>query len=261
MKKHQFRQETEAVRGGTSLAKKNGRSRTYKLSSHKRPSPARLAACRVGDGAGNLKRFQLPEGRCGSPITYGLAILYRPPAAGDFNMKKHQFRQETEAVRGGTEPRQEERSALPADLSDFDLRGHRPAGAGARHSYRQLLHALRQSHAYGRRECHRRTGRHRRGATVLFGNGRDHHFDSGAGEGGRPYRGAARYLRRRDQVLVAVAAETGDRNHIRRYQRHGTARARDPAQTQRSCTSNRRRIQTCGSSIWKRLRPWRASTA
>ena len=120
--------------------------------------------------------------------------------------------------------------ALHADLPDLDLRGHRHAGAGARHSYRQLLHALRQSHEYGRRECHRRTGRHGCGAAVLFGHGRDHHFDSVAGEGGRPHRGATRYLWRRDQVPFAVAAEAGNRNDVCRYQRHRAARARHPAQ-------------------------------
>jgi cystathionine beta-lyase/cystathionine gamma-synthase len=31
--------------------------------------------------------------------------------------------------------------------------------------------------------------------------------------------------------------------------------------TQNSCTSNRRRIPTCGSSTWKRLRPWRVNAA
>src|ERR1019366_7131877 len=155
------------------------------------------------NGAGNLERFQVYE----RGLSYEKASV---PSGNRGGTRRHQ-------------PRQKERSAPPADLSDFDLRGHRPAGAGARHSYRQLLHTLRQSHAYGRRECHRRTGRHGRGAVVLFRHGRDHHFDSLAGEGGRPYRGAARYLRRRDQVLVAVAAEAGDRNDVRRYQRYGTA--------------------------------------
>ena len=179
----------------------------------------------------------------------------------DSRMKKHEFRQETEAVRGGTSLAQEERTALHTDLSDFDLRSHRHAGAGARHSYRQLLHALRQSHAYGRRECHRRTGGHGCGAAVFFGHGRDHHFDSFAGEGGRPYRGAARYLRRRDQVSFAVAAEAG-RSKLRSSTPTTSSSTSAPSgPTPGSCTSNRRRIQTCGSSIWRKLRRWRASTA
>ena len=175
-------------------------------------------------------------------------------------MKKHRV---SSGNRGGTRwhrPRQEEWTARHADLSDFDLRSHRHAGAGARHSYRQLLHALRQSHAYGRRECHRRTGRHGRGAAVLFGHGRDHDFDSFAGEGGRPYRGAARYLWRRDQVPFAVAAEAGDRNDIRRHQRHRAARARDPAQhkapahrvADESQRAGRRSGKNCGAGAQAR---------
>src|SRR5208283_5566141 len=105
------------------------------------------------DGAGNLEIFQVYE----RGLSYEKASV---PSGNRGGSRRHQ-------------PRQTERSALPADLSDFDLRGHRPAGAGARHSYRQLLHTLRQSHAYGRREGRRRTGRHGRGAAVLFRHGRD----------------------------------------------------------------------------------------
>jgi len=47
-----------------------------------------------------------------------------------------------------------------------------------------FLHALRQSHAYGRRECQSPNWRARMRRCCSVGHGRDHHFDSFAGEGG-----------------------------------------------------------------------------
>jgi cystathionine beta-lyase/cystathionine gamma-synthase len=140
-------------------------------------------------------------------------------------MKKRQYRRETEAVRGGNEPGEEKRSAVHSDLSDFDLRSHRHAGAGARHTTGQLLHALRQSHAHGRRKRHRRTGRHGCGAALLFRHGCDHDFVSFARESGDHivaqrdiYGGVTKFL---SQWLPKLGVETTfvDTNDMEQHER------------------------------------------
>jgi len=145
-------------------------------------------------------------------------------------MKKHRFRRETEAVRGGTDigkktDRSPRRSIRPQPSKPPTCRSR---CASFPPTASTPVTAIPQ---YRRRKCHRRTGRRRRRPVVLFRYGRDHDFDSLAGEGGRPHRGAARYLWRSHQVPFDLAAQAGHRDDIRRHQRHRAARARHSPNT------------------------------
>ena len=72
-------------------------------------------------------------------------------------MKKHEFHQETEAVRGGTSLHKKNGPlATPIyQTSTFEVTDSQEQ-LRATHT-RPLLHALRESHAYGSGECDRRT--------------------------------------------------------------------------------------------------------
>jgi hypothetical protein len=53
--------------------------------------------------------------------------------------------------------------------------------------------------------------------TFYVRRGRHHHDNPGLAEGGRSHRGSARYLRRSDKILHAMAAQAEYRDHVRRY--------------------------------------------
>ena len=179
---------------------------------------------------------------------------------GEHRMKKAQIPPGDRSRSRRHRYNEEERSARDADLSDFHLRSHRYGGAGPRHSNRPLLYALRQYHEHGPREVDCGARRHRRGAALFFRHGRDHDFDSRAGQGGRPHRGTARHLRRSASSSSRCGCRSWELRPLLSIPTTSRSTSGRSVRTQSSCISSRRRILRCGSSIWRRSRRSRAST-
>ena len=115
-------------------------------------------------------------------------------------MKKHEFRQETEAVRGraGLAKKNGPLATPIYQTSTFEVTDNQEqVRATSTDSF--YTRYGNPTHTVAENAIAELEGTDARVA-VLIGHGRDHHFDSFAGEGGRPHRGAARYLWRRDQI-------------------------------------------------------------
>ncbi len=168
-------------------------------------------------------------------------------------MKPHKHRPETEAVRGGTDltrktgrsprpsirprpsrsPTTSSRCAPPAPTSFTRATAIRPTPWPKRPSPNWKAPTPR---------CCSRPGMDAI-TTSIFA----------AAEERRPHRGAARHLRRRDEVSSAHGCrKLGHRNHVCRHQRLRAARSRHPAQHEDCSIWSRRPTRRCGSSTWRR---------